>query len=172
MPIDAPAPKSSSCASAPPDDTATTTTAVACLTITITFLREFAITVLLAFLCLLALLHTIQYHVRLFVASERSLASTSCPPQSSQSADPEDGSSAVSLHLASLSPLAVLKITTVCALLVFLAMELAARALRRPAWSPLSPLDSDNGNARSSADLEAGVGGSGSGIGPVDAKAL
>ncbi|KAJ6540733.1 hypothetical protein B0H19DRAFT_1381691 [Mycena capillaripes] len=90
-----------------------------------TILREFIITVVLAFLCLLAILHTVQYHVRIFLSD--------APPSTDLASSP---CARVSLHLAALSPLDVLKITVICAALVFLGMEAAARILSLMGWTP------------------------------------
>ncbi|KAJ6489373.1 hypothetical protein DFH09DRAFT_1209254 [Mycena vulgaris] len=83
--------------------------------------REFLITVALSFCCLLALLHTVQYHVLIFFGAD-----TPCPPCAA---------------LAALSPLAVLKITTLCALLVFVVMEALGCAARRLGWAPSTRTD-------------------------------
>ncbi|KAJ7728292.1 hypothetical protein DFH07DRAFT_945777 [Mycena maculata] len=74
--------------------------------------REFAITVALSFLVLRAILHTLQYRAILLEESP------SCP---------ESLLCRVARDLSCLAPLEVLKITAVCALLVFLGMEAAMR---------------------------------------------
>ncbi|KAJ7635471.1 hypothetical protein DFH06DRAFT_1220644 [Mycena polygramma] len=88
-------------------------------------LREFIITVALSSMVLLVILYTVQYHVWLFVREAQPC--TSCTP-----------CTRVSLHLAALSPLDVVKITTVCAALVFIGMEVAARILLCMGWIPRS----------------------------------
>jgi hypothetical protein len=80
--------------------------------------REFLITVALAFLCLLALLHTIQYHIRLLLGE--SAPCETCAP-----------CVRLSLEIAALAPLAVLKITTICALMVFMCIEVTERIAAR-----------------------------------------
>jgi hypothetical protein len=109
-------------------------------------LHEFLTTVALSFLCLLGILHTLQYQAQLFLSetppcTETSSLSSACTP-----------CARVSLHLAALSPLDVLKVTTICAALVFITMEAAAGILLRMGWScPRS------GSMRHG-DAEAGIG--------------
>ncbi|KAJ7451351.1 hypothetical protein FB451DRAFT_707206 [Mycena latifolia] len=81
---------------------------------------EFFVTVALASICLLAILHTVQYHVRLFLG-----AGSPCER--------------VALELAAVSPLAILKITAVCAALVLLALEACAHTGRFTARSRRMP---------------------------------
>jgi hypothetical protein len=91
--------------------------------------REFLITVALSFLCLLAIIQTVQYNARLSVVETLPCTeqSSSCTP-----------CARISLHLAALSPLDILKVTTICAALVFVGMEAAARVLLRMGWLPAS----------------------------------
>ncbi|KAJ6461858.1 hypothetical protein C8R47DRAFT_1327371 [Mycena vitilis] len=89
-------------------------------------LREFIITVALSSVVLLTILYTVQYHVWLFLREAPPCAErTSCTP-----------CTRVSLHLAALSPLDVVEITTVCAALVFIGMEVVARILLLLGWTP------------------------------------
>ncbi|KAJ7615694.1 hypothetical protein B0H17DRAFT_677834 [Mycena rosella] len=75
--------------------------------------REFLITVALSFFFLLAIVQTIRYQVLRALGAPDS-ACAACTP-----------CTRVSLELAALTPLAILKITTACAVLVFLALEAA-----------------------------------------------
>lgn len=80
------------------------------------------ITVVLSLFLLLAILHTVQYHFRLFLVE-------AAPPPCTK------GSSCarVSLHLAQVSPLDVRKTTTICAALVFIGMCHGGRRTHTPA---------------------------------------
>ncbi|KAJ7433682.1 hypothetical protein B0H11DRAFT_2208780 [Mycena galericulata] len=82
-------------------------------------LREFGVTVALSFLSLLALLYTAHYHLLVFLR-------TSTPPCTPT---PTSYTCRVAHDLAALrlAPLEVLKVTTVCAVGVFLGMELVVR---------------------------------------------
>ncbi|KAJ7116205.1 hypothetical protein C8R43DRAFT_1242285 [Mycena crocata] len=133
----------------------------------LTLLREFLLTVALAYITLLAVLQTVQYHVRFFLvlgncagsppssaeasasaASYTSSAASSSPtsiqsvlaqsPTSISSCIPFNctpiSAARISRQIATLSPLAVLKITTVCAVLVFIGLEVGAWAARSMQW--------------------------------------
>jgi hypothetical protein len=104
-------------------------------------LREFLITVGLSFLCLLGILHTLQSQIQLFLRE-----TSPCTDTSSSSCT---SCARVSLHLAAVSPLDVLKVTTICAAVVFITMEAVAWILLRMGWSARSTRDGD---------AEAGVG--------------
>ncbi|KAJ7476706.1 hypothetical protein FB451DRAFT_246595 [Mycena latifolia] len=99
--------------------------------------REFLITVALAYICLLAILHGVQYHVHLFLG-----AGSSCER--------------VALELAAVSPLAVLKIATACSALVFLGLEVCARTGSSTARSPRMP-DIEAGREETILDVKGDV---------------
>ncbi|KAJ7762929.1 hypothetical protein B0H16DRAFT_1528179 [Mycena metata] len=129
----------------PPSDTSPTDADVpptTTITTISTLLREFTITVVLSFLCLLALLFTIQYHIRLFLGGGELPSCPSC----TRAPTPCPHTDTDTRVFVSLSPLDVLKITTVCALFVFVSMELVARALRRPGLSLLDTPGDPNSN--------------------------
>ncbi|KAF7340573.1 hypothetical protein MSAN_02128800 [Mycena sanguinolenta] len=86
--------------------------------------REFLIIVALSFVCLLAIIQAIQYQFRVF-------ETPSCTEQA-----PCTPCARVSLHLAALSPLEVLKITTICAASVLISIEIAVRVLLFMEWLP------------------------------------
>ncbi|KAJ6452433.1 hypothetical protein C8R45DRAFT_1040635 [Mycena sanguinolenta] len=86
--------------------------------------REFLIIVALSFVCLLAIIQAVQYHFRVF-------ETPSCTEQA-----PCTPCARISLHLAALSPLEVLKITTICAASVLISIEIAVRILLFMGWLP------------------------------------
>ncbi|KAF7369590.1 hypothetical protein MVEN_00289700 [Mycena venus] len=90
-------------------------------------LREFLITVALSFLCLFGILHTFQSQIHLFLREM-----PPCTETSSSTCTPCDR---VSLHFAALSPLDILKVTTICAALVLITMEAVARISLHMGWS-------------------------------------
>ncbi|KAJ7926754.1 hypothetical protein B0H13DRAFT_1972322, partial [Mycena leptocephala] len=133
------APRRGAMAQASPMDTPSTTHGHGSLT---WLVREFVIIVAFSFLCLLAILQAVQYHVRLF------LTETVTPPCTEHALCSSSPCAQIALHLAALSPLDVLEITTTCAALVFIGMEVSARILLCMGWVPV-PSRAD--------DAEAGV---------------
>ncbi|KAJ7050675.1 hypothetical protein C8F01DRAFT_1177767 [Mycena amicta] len=77
---------------------------------------EFGVTVVLSFLILLAILYTLEYHIRLFLSTQST---------------PSPCAESLLSTLSALSPLDVLKVTSGCAALVFAAIECIARISSR-----------------------------------------
>ncbi|KAF8169630.1 hypothetical protein K438DRAFT_200773 [Mycena galopus ATCC 62051] len=92
-------------------------------------LREFLIIVALSSVCLLAIIQTVQYHVRVFLADAPPCAST-------ERSSPCTPSDRIALHLADLSPLDVLTATTICGAVILLTIEVAVRVLLWTGWVP------------------------------------
>ncbi|KAJ7088757.1 hypothetical protein B0H15DRAFT_930839 [Mycena belliarum] len=93
--------------------------------------REFTLTAALASVCLLALLHAVEYHMRrCLLRDAHNGTGTEAPSRCAR----------IALQLADVEPLTVLQITTACTALVFLGMGIGLRL----SWIWASALRTDD----------------------------